>query len=756
LNTIVKSFGSVFGTGLSGRQGIVQDLNRNAMLGTLSHLRRLSNPLPPGSKSIGPRKLHNSQWGFVCPSESPDGGNVGIINHLSIMTQVSFNVSEIGITDALLDHGLIRLEDIVSSELSDTAKIFLNGKWIGIHRDAEFLYKIMRLLKLNSIIHLYTSIYWDISNNEIYVFSDAGRLLRPVFVLRTMGSKRSNNLIEGDFSYMTHWNHLIRGNYMYTIDSEMSVYNELYHRKELNEIKEKYEDYILYLEDNQSQIEYIDPLETEGLFISKDIYSIDKGYTHCEIHSSLILSAVTLNIPFPEHSQYPRNVFSCQQTKQAVGLYSSAYNSRFDTFAHVLNYPQKPIVTTRFKKYTDVDKLPYGVNAIVAIASYTGYNQEDGLILNQTSIERGMFQSLYFRSYEDKEENNGERRIYFGNPNNIGNSKKKTMINFDKLDPNGIVREGEYVTSDDAIIAKCGKELNASGNIVQSISGKTIKFSTSGIVDKVIVTKNKDNLRTCKVRIRKNKIPTVGDKYSSRPGQKGMCGLVLEQHEMPFTKDGIVPDMIINPHAIPSRMTINQLLECVLGKSSCLGGFLGDATAFQNNDIHDYAKLMGKYGYEEWGNEVMYSGITGEQMKSSIFIGPTYYQRLKIMVADKIHSRGTGPLQNLTKQPAAGRSNNGGLRIGEMERDSILAHGISGFLKESMMERSDKFTVKINETNGLISNDEESEDIVSVDMPYAMKMLLQELQTMSIAPRLITNDSVNNPMVHEYIEENFN
>ena len=235
-----------------------------------------------------------------------------------------------------------------------------------------------------------------------------------------------------------------------------------------------------------------------------------------------------------------------------------------------------------------------------------------------------------------------------------------------------------------------------------------------------------------------------------------MCGLVLEQHEMPFTKDGIVPDMIINPHAIPSRMTINQLLECVLGKSSCLGGFLGDATAFQNNDIHDYAKLMGKYGYEEWGNEVMYSGITGEQMKSSIFIGPTYYQRLKIMVADKIHSRGTGPLQNLTKQPAAGRSNNGGLRIGEMERDSILAHGISGFLKESMMERSDKFTVKINETNGLISNDEESEDIVSVDMPYAMKMLLQELQTMSIAPRLITNDSVNNPMVHEYIEENFN
>lgn len=755
LDSIVKSFGSVFGTGLSGRQGIVQDLNRNAMLGTLSHIRRLSNPLPPGSNSVGPRKLHNSQWGFVCPSESPDGGNVGIINHLSIVSQVSFNISEIGIKDALLDNGLIKIEDITSNELCNNCKVFLNGKWIGIHKDPEYLYKIMRLLKLNSIIHLYTSIYWNIDTNEIYVFCDSGRLLRPVFVLKRMGSIISNELIEGNFSYANHWNHLIRGEHMYKINHEMSVYDEIYHREEFMDIKLKYKDYLSYLEDNQSQIEYIDPLETEGFLISPSIYSIDKEYTHCEIHSSLMLSAVTLNIPFPEHSQYPRNVFSCQQTKQAVGLYSSAFNTRFDTFAHILNYPQKPIVTTRFKKYTDVDKLPYGVNAIVAIASYTGYNQEDGLILNKTSIERGMFNSLYYRSYSDKEENDGNRRIYFDNPNNVRNIDKKNMLNFDKLDINGLVKEGVYVTSDDAIIGKCGEETDINGQRKQSISGTTVNFSTSGIVDKVIVSKNKDNLRTCKVRVRKNKIPTVGDKYSSRPGQKGMCGLVLEQTEMPFTKDGIVPDMIINPHALPSRMTINQLLECLLGKSSCLGGFLGDATAFQNNDIHDYAKLMEKYNYEEWGNEVLYSGISGEQLKTSIFIGPTYYQRLKIMVADKMHSRGTGPLQTLTRQPAAGRSNNGGLRIGEMERDSILAHGISGFLKESVMERSDKYSVNIDSRNGLISNGEESENIVNVDIPYAMKLLLQELQSMSIAPRLITNDSVDNPLIHEYIEQGF-
>jgi len=507
------------------------------------------------------------------------------------------------------------------------------------------------------------------------------------------------------------------------------------------------------LMDNQAQIEYIDPLETEGFLIAKSIYSLDKEYSHCEIHSSLILSAVTLNIPFPEHSQYPRNVFSCQQTKQAVGLYSSAYNTRFDTFAHILNYPQKPIVTTRYKKYTEVDKLPYGVNAIVAIASYTGYNQEDGLIVNKTSIERGMFNSLYYRSYSDDESDENGNRVFFGNPNNYTNIKKNSVINFDKLDKNGFVKEGMSVTADDAIIAKVNESMN-SGSPIYNISGKCIKFATSGIVDKVVVTKNANNLRSAKVRIRKNKIPTVGDKYASRPGQKGMCGLVLEQEEMPFTKDGIVPDIIINPHALPSRMTINQLLESLLGKCSALGGFLGDATAFQNNDIHDYAKLMEKYNYEEWGNEIMYSGISGEQLKTSIFIGPTYYQRLKIMVADKIHSRGTGPLQSLIRQPAAGRSNNGGLRIGEMERDSLLGHGLSDFLRESMMERSDKYEVNIDKTTGLISN-EESENDVKVQFPYAMKMLLQEIQTMSIAPRLITNDSIENPYVHEFIEQGF-
>ena len=279
----------------------------------------------------------------------------------------------------------------------------------------------------------------------------------------------------------------------------------------------------------------------------------------------------------------------------------------------------------------------------------------------------------------------------------------------------------------------------------------TIKFGTYGIVDKVVVTRDDNNLRKCKIRIRKQKIPEMGDKFSSRPGQKGVCGFTLEQADMPCTQDGIVPDIIVNPHAIPSRMTINQLLEVVLGKSACLGGFLGDATIFQNNDINDYSKLLEKYNYQHWGNEVMYSGITGEQLKTSIFIGPTYYQRLKIMVADKIVVEVKDPLQNLTRQPAAGRANNGGLRIGEMERDSILSHGCADFLQNSSMGRLTNLIFLLNTRYGLIANNN-SDYNVNVNLPYSMKLLIQELQSMSIAPRLITDNSINNPELLEKLQ----
>ena len=752
MNTIIKSFGARFGTGISSRQGIVQDLNRNVMLGTLSHIRRLSTPLPSGSKSIGPRKLHNSQWGFVCPTESPDGGNVGIINHLSIAARVTTNINEDAVYEALLDASVVPLRSVVYEDFHKSTKVFLNGKLVGIEYNPSQLYRYMRLLKLNSIINITTSISWNIQGNELHFFTDSGRIVRPVFYLKEdENGNKYNELIDGDYSYIETWKKAIHG-HMYSINKDVNFYSSEYFKDELMKIKEM-SDHMKELEESASVIEYIDSIETENILIAKDLRTFENRHTHCEIHSSLMLSAVSLNIPFPEHSQYPRNVFSCQQTKQAVGVYSSAYNTRFETFAHILYYPHRPIVTTRYKKYTDVDKLPYGINAIVAIASYSGYNQEDALILNRSSIDRGMFSSLYLRSYEEEEEIEKGTKVYFGNPLMEKNIQKLKTGKYENLDDNGFIKENMYVTHDDIIIAKCTKKTLSNGNEVTSVKGSNINYGTSGIVDKVIVTSTKEGIRKCKVRIRKEKIPGIGDKFSSRCGQKGMCGMVLPACEMPFTKDGIVPDIIINPHALPSRMTMNQLLEVILGKSACLGGFLGDATPFQNNDIREFSNVLEGFGYEKNGDEVMYSGITGDQIKTSIFIGPTYYQRLKIMVADKIHSRGTGPLQHLVRQPASGRANKGGLRIGEMERDSIISHGITKFLNESVMERSDAFKVQIDTNSGLISYDDNIETKTNVNIPYCMKLLLQELQSLSIAPRLVTDSIVNKP-VFDFLYKN--
>tara|TARA_B100000900_G_C20599006_1_gene724707 strand:- start:1150 stop:4722 length:3573 start_codon:yes stop_codon:yes gene_type:complete len=744
MDSISKSFGASFGTGISAKQGIVQDLNRISMLGTLSHIRRLSYPLPAGSKTIGPRKLHNSQWGYVCPSESPDGSNVGIINHLTIMAQVTINIEEEGLYRALLDLKMSIIDQVVASDTYRMATVFLNGRMVGFHSNPQTVVRMLKLYKLNSIINCFTSISWNPLVNEINVFCDSGRLVRPLFALH---DDLSNELISGSVERLHSWSQCIHG-YMFEVNPEVSPYDPTYYRDVLLELQESKPDFEEFLVSKQSPIEYVDPMESNHSLVAKHYKSIDKqDYTHCEIEASLILSAVTLNIPFPEHSQAPRNVFSSQQTKQAVGVYSSAYNTRFDTFAHILHYPQKPIVTTRYKQYTHVDKLPYGCNCIVAIASYSGYNQEDAVILNKSSVQRGMFNSVYFRSYKDSEENKQNVMTSFGNPKYQPNVQKKNLSNFSKLDDNGFVRVGEKVTSDDMIT---GKYTNYGTKT--EVSGTSIKFGTYGTVDKVVIYENKDHLRSCKVRIRKCKIPEIGDKFASRPGQKGVCGMLLDEKDMPFSQDGIVPDLIVNPHAIPSRMTVNQLLEMVLGKSCALSGHLGDATPFQNNHVPDYVSLLQSYGYEGQGNEVLYSGITGEQLHTSIFMGPIYYQRIKIMVADKMHSRSTGPVQALIRQPAAGRANNGGLRIGEMERDSILSHGVSSFLQESMMKRSDEYSVEINESTGLL--DYSGESTCEVQMPYAMKMLLQELQAMSITPRLIVDSHIPNKPVFQHLLNN--
>jgi len=428
-----------------------------------------------------------------------------------------------------------------------------------------------------------------------------------------------------------------------------------------------------------------------------------------------------------------------------------------DTLGYVMFYPQKPLVTTRAMEYLHFRELPAGCNAVVAIMCYTGYNQEDSVLMNQSAIDRGLFRSLYYRSFKDEEKKQGSlSREEFERPD------RDTCLGmrhgtYDKLDDDGLICPGTRVSGDDIIIGKTAP-LPEDDNAVLSkrFSKKDcstgMKHAETGIIDQVLLTTNDQGLRFVKLRVRSMRTPQVGDKFSSRHGQKGTVGMTYTQEDMPFTCEGITPDIIVNPHAIPSRMTIGQLVECIMGKVAACMGKEGDATPFTPVTAEDISTMLHKCGYQKRGNEVMYNGHTGRMLDAQIFIGPTYYQRLKHMVDDKIHSRGRGPVQILTRQPMEGRSRDGGLRFGEMERDCIMSHGAASFLKERLMDQSDAYRIHVCQKCGLIAvanlknqtfecckNPSERTSVVQVMVPYACKLLFQELMSMAIAPRLITS-----------------
>ncbi|GAM29100.1 hypothetical protein SAMD00019534_122760 [Acytostelium subglobosum LB1] len=443
--------------------------------------------------------------------------------------------------------------------------------------------------------------------------------------------------------------------------------------------------------------------------------------------------------------------------KQAMGVYISNYQLRMDTMAHVLFYPQKPLVTTRSMQYLHFRELPAGQNVCVAIACYSGYNQEDSLILNQSSIDRGMFRSMFYRSYKDE-----QKKQYALDEETFEKPDRDTCVgmrhgSYEKIDEDGLVPPGVRVTGDDIIIGKTtplppqDEDLGPkSKRQTKRDSSTAMRSSENGIVDSVVLTTSEAGLKFTKVRVRSMRTPQIGDKFSSRHGQKGTCGMTYRQEDLPWTVEGVVPDIIVNPHAIPSRMTIGQLIECLLGKVSAMSGDEGDATPFTDVTVEAISKELHKIGYQMTGHEVLYNGHTGRRLEAQIFIGPTYYQRLKHMVDDKIHSRSRGPVQILTRQPVEGRSRDGGLRFGEMERDCMISHGAAQFLKERLFDQSDSYRVHVCDICGLIAianlkknhyecrRCKNKTQISQVRMPYAAKLLFQELMAMSIAPRMFT------------------
>ena len=741
-NSLMKS---LKGNWIGADPGIVQDLDRKSFLGTLSHLRRLNQPNVRHTKLVPPRRQHTTTWGILCPIETPDGGNIGTIKHFSIMAYVSFGSKTEPIINLLRENKIIFLKEIKPRNIYKVTKVFINGKWIGVHYEPDKLVHILRLYRRNGLINIYISISWDIKDMEINIWTDSGRFSRPVYIVENKDILLNQKIIDKCQDKTYGWSNIISGFADKTF--EFDNYNEEYFCPEKYINLPQGKNIIDYLEKNKSIVEYLDVEESDtSTLVTSSFHNLNKNFTHSELHSSIILGILALCIPFAEHNPAVRNLFSSGQTKQAVSMYTSNFRHRMDQAAVLLSYPQRPLITTRFMKYINKNKLPYGENAIVAIASYTGYNQEDAIIVNKSSLQRGMFRTTYFRTYSDTEKAmHNDTDSIFCNPTKMKTSNIQIGKNYEKLDSKGFIEENMKVTDKDIIKEKCK---NVILDDVESLIDCSLKpkKNTNGFVHKVFIDKDEENYKSAKVCIREERIPELGDKFSSRAGQKGTIGMIYDNYDMPYTKDGIVPDIIVNPHAIPSRMTLGQLIECVYGKVTALNGSIADATPFTNgkNPIKGVSEALESLGYQSMGNEILYNGQTGKQLPVSIFIGPTYYMRLKHLVHDKMYSRSQGPRQQLTRQPTAGRARNGGLRIGEMERDVIISHGASSFLKETFYERSDGYKINVSKKSGLIVSHKTDKknisenDIAEIKIPYSTKLMMQELIGMSITPRLLT------------------
>jgi DNA-directed RNA polymerase II subunit RPB2 len=920
--------GNFVGGKMGTKIGISQVMNRLTYLSGISHLRRLSTPIEKTGKLLAPRKLHNTQYGFVCPAETPEGHAVGVVKNLSSTALVSLPISPEPIVSFLYDVlAMKNLGDVPRALLFEGTRILVNGAWIGIlDTDATGAHNAattLRNAKRSGRIHPHTGITYKTARREIWINTEGGRLIRPVLNAAAVREIAANPAcappwLSGSASVATaanNWNTVLQW------------------------ISPK----------GHSLIEYIDPTETENFYIAMQAADVGPDHTHTEIHPCTMLGTMASNIPFPDHNQAPRNSYQSAMGKQAMGVYALNFRERLDTMSNLLWYSSVPLASPYMSRFYRAQSMPSGFNIVVAIMTYGGYNQEDSIMINRSALDRGLFRSEFYRTYKDEEKKNQasgeEERFCRPNP---ATTRHMKLANYAKLGPEGIVPENTYVNQDDVLIGKvapirlrgadgaamaginhaalqamssvaAAQAVEAAGGKRFRDSSKLMRTNESGYVDRIYRSRNGEGYSFIKIRVREERIPVIGDKFSSRHGQKGTCGLILAPEDMPQTASGIIPDIIINPHClaedheiltekgfmswqevqhgynagtlrvggydqesgflvyeyptnfilnenkervmieftqeetnisllvtedhdmfakqpneayekckaesllntetfqftgvslqdttcgfsyptltthnvkkttylghtwcvtmphgfiitrrvvrntngeimnaslpiitgqcIPSRMTIAQLMETLLGRLGCELGFLGDATPFNTAmTAAGLAHELQERGLEPYSNEVLYCGYTGKQMPTNIFMGPCFYQRLKHMVNDKIHSRSTGPLVMLTRQPAEGRARDGGLRFGEMERDVMIAHGASAFLKERMMEASDNFEVHVCKGCGLIGVANKARniwnctgcgnntDFSQVRIPYAYKLFLQELESMNISSRIL-------------------
>ena len=706
------------GNWTGGRAGVSQLLDRTCNMATLSHLRRVISPLTRSQPHFEARDLHPTQFGRLCPNETPEGQNCGLVKNLALMVDVSENVPNDIVLESFEE---LDITSIDKGE-SEGGKVYFNGDLIGTHKAPEDLVAEIRARRKKNLISDVVNVRYDESLNDVIINSDPGRIRRPLIVINrnnkmALKQRDVDNLVQGKYE----WEHLI----------EAGV------------------------------IEYIDAEEEENCLIALNEEALKSNkkthqYSHMEVDPMVILGVATSNVPFPEHNSAPRCTMGAGMSKQSLGMGQANYRIRPDTRGHLLHYAQRPMLQTEAMKYNTLRRRPAGQNMVVAVMSYHGYNMEDALIFNRGSIDRGIGRSTFVRTYMSEERRypgGQEDRFVIPGPEVRGARSEEAYF---YLEEDGLIYPEIDLHGKEVLIGKTSppRFLAEPTDFLspQKVreSSLTVRHGEKGVVDSVMLSETENGSRIARIRVRDQRVPEMGDKFASRHGQKGVIGHMVPPEGMPFTEQGITPDLIINPHAIPSRMTVAHVLEMIGGKVGSMDGRPVDGSAFSGEKEVDLRTSLAEYGLRHSGREVLYDGQTGRRIDAEIFIGVIYYQKLHHMVSGKLHARSRGPVQLLTRQPTEGRARMGGLRFGEMERDCLIAHGAAMVIKDRLLDESDKTVQYVDSKSGHIGYLDrrgvltapmgDNTSIYPVSMSYAFKLLLEELKSLGIAARLRLED----------------
>ena len=748
------------GNWVGGRAGVSQLLDRTSNMSALSHLRRVTSPLTRSQPHFEARDLHPTQWGRLCPNETPEGQNCGLVKNLSLAIDVSEGFPEDEVKLLLADLGTRQVKGQTTA-----TRVYVNGDLVGLHESPPELIAAIRERRRSGLLSPEVNVHFDENMSEIVINCDEGRIRRPLLVVKNdrlvLTRKHLEDLKIGKWRFSD----LVRNGIVEWIDAEEEEdsYIALYPFEVPARCKECKEPL------SRSDLEWVnlgaagDTVELQCKHCGKTFTvkgSLTEDHTHLEVDPLVILGVASGLVPYPEHNSSPRVTMGAGMAKQSLGLAASNYRTRPDTRSHLLHYPEKPLVQTASMKFLSFNERPAGQNFVVAVMSFHGYNMEDAIVMNKASVDRGLGRSSFMRTYRAEERRYpGGQEDHFEIPSPDVRGARADLSYANLTPDDGLISPEVLVQGGEVLIGKTSpprfleEETDFLTPQKRRETSITVRHGESGWVDSVMLTESENGSKLAKVKVRDLRVPELGDKFASRHGQKGVIGLIAQQEDMPFTAEGIIPDLIINPHAIPSRMTVAHVLEQIGGKIGALEGRFIDGTPFSGEREDSLRAALEANGFKSNGKEILYDGTTGRMIPAEIFVGVIYYQKLHHMVSGKLHVRSRGPVQILTRQPTEGRSRQGGLRFGEMERDCLIGHGAAMVIKDRLLDESDgtiqyvcgntdcgHFAIK--DRKGMLRCPvcENNSKIYPIQTSYAFKLLLDEMLSLGVAMRLQLED----------------